>query len=232
MLVSQIDHHPYFGRMMRGKILSGGVKVGDMIDSVNQNNEPVETFKVSKIYKPYYMDNVEIPEAMAGDIVGVTGMNKSRIGDTLSTAGDKKVVVAPKVDPPMIMVEVSVSNSPLAGQNGAICSFNELVSVLKKEEDSDIALSCRFEATSVFVSGRGDLHLGVLFERLRRQGYEMEVSAPVIITKTENGKVLDPIETITIEVEEKHVPYVMERILNRGGTVQEVNYDNATGKQM
>ena len=208
MLVSQIDHHPYFGRILRGKIISGEVKVGDFVDSVNQDSQ-----------------FVEVPEAKTGDIIGITGMVSSRIGDTLSTKGYGRVIPAVKVDPPMIMVEVTASNSPLAGQQGAINSFNDIVNILKKEADSDIALSCRFEATSVFVSGRGDLHLGVLFERLRRNGFEMEISAPMIITKKENGKVLDPLEQVTLEVDEKYVPQLMERILNRAGTVTEVLTD-------
>jgi GTP-binding protein len=233
MLVSQIDYHPYFGRILRGKILSGEVKVGDVVDSVNQDQQTVEQFKVTKIYKPHYMENVEVPEAKTGDIIGITGMISSRIGDTLSTKGFGRVIPAVKIDPPMIMVEVTASNSPLAGQPGAISSFNDIVGILRKEADSDIALSCRFEATSVFVSGRGDLHLGVLFERLRRGGYEMEISAPMIITKKENGKVLDPLEQVTLEVDEKYVPQLMERILNRAGTVTEVMTDsNNPTKQM
>ena len=132
----------------------------------------------------------------------------------------------------MIMVEVSVNLSPFSGQGGAINSFHDLTSVFKKEADSDIALQCKFESTSIMVSGRGDLHLGVLFERLRRNSYEMEVTAPIIITKMENGKVLEPVEGLTIEAEEKHVPFIMERILHRGGTVQDVAYDTQSGKQL
>lgn len=156
----------------------------------------------------------------------------TKINSTVNTKGEKRCLAATKVDPPMIMVEVTVNLSPFSGQGGAINSFHDLTSVFKKESDSDIALNCKFESTSIMVSGRGDLHLGVLFERLRRTGYEMEVTAPVIVTKTENGKLLEPVEGITIEADEKHVPYLMERILHRGGTVQDVSYDNKTNKQM
>lgn len=174
---------------------------------------------------------MEAPFANAGDIVGLTGGLKTEINHTLNIKGQTTRIPAVKVDPPMLMVEVTVNNSPLSGGAGSINSFHELTSVFRKEADSDIALQCKFESTSILVSGRGDLHLGVLFERLRRNGYEMEVSAPVIVTKKENGKTLDPIELLTIEADEKHVPYLMERILNRGGTVTDVVYDKASGKQ-
>lgn len=163
--------------------------------------------------------------------MGLTGGLKAEINHTLNAKGETVKIPAVKVDPPMLMVEVSVSNSPLCGGAGAINSFHELTSVFRKEADSDIALHCRFESTSIFVSGRGDLHLGVLFERLRRNGFEMEVSCPVIVTQKVNGKVLDPVEMLTIEAEEKHMPYLMERILHRGGSVTDVLYDKASGKQ-
>ena len=143
------------------------------------------------------------------------------------------MIPAVKIDPPTLMVEVGVNTSPLAGKSGAISSFSDIVAVFKKEIDTDIALHCRFESTSIFVSGRGDLHLGVLFERLRRNGYEMEISSPVIITKKENGRVLDPVEYIEIEVDDKHVSHLMERIMNRGGSVLEVvNGPSGPSRQM
>ena len=232
MLVSQIDHHKYFGRMLRGKILSGGVKVGDELFSYNQEKQLVESFKVSKIYKPYQMDNVEIPEAKSGDIVGLTGMDKSRINHTLSNKDEKIVIPAVKVDPPTLMVEVTASMSPQAGKEGVKSSFNDLVDVFKKEEDQDISLRCTFTTNSIIVEGRGDLHIGVLLERLRRNGYEFEVSCPMVITKTENGKVLDPLELVTIELEDKYINQMVERIMSRGGTVLDITYNEGLGKQV
>ena len=206
MLISTIDYNEYVGRIGVGKIDNGTLRVNDEVVIVN-HHEPdrmVKT-KISKLYEFEGLNKVEVKEAGIGSIVAVSGISDLKIGDTLCSPEAPKAIKFQKISEPTISMNFIVNDSPLAGQEGKFVTSRHLRDRLYRELNTDVSLRVEdTETTETFkVSGRGELHLSVLIENMRREGYEFAVSkAEVIFKEDEKGKKLEPMERCYIDVPE------------------------------
>lgn len=223
LLISQIEHDILFGKIIRGKIESGTIKVGDTLACYNKNTKLVEKSKVFKMFKNNGLEREEIVEGFAGDIVSISGFTKAKITNTLCSVDEPFSISSPDIDKPLLCVEVMVNNGPLSGQNiEAKMSFNDLYNRLKDESEKDLALEIqKIGSTKILVFGRGELHIGVIMEKMRREGYEMLISAPKVTMKMNKKTKMEPIEHVKIECELNHVALILDRLMNRKANIED-----------
>lgn len=174
---------------------------------------------------------IEAEEAGEGEIINIAGIDQSQINNTICRSGEENKLIreSGEMDPPMIMVKLRPNSSPKAGFETELkCSMSILTRRLEEEAELDAALSCEADSGAITLKGRGDLHLGIkssadflgiLFEKLRREGYEFEITCPQVLKREEDGVELEPVEHVKIEVEEDYVSKIMDRILSRHGVV-------------
>src|ERR671928_786763 len=216
MLISTIDHSPYLGRIGIGRIERGTVRVGDGVALLPlEATRPVERSRVTKLYSFEGLERVELPEASAGEIVALSGLEGVEIGLTVTDVEHPDRLAGIAVEEPTISVDFIVNNSPFAGREGKYVTSRQLRDRLFRELERNVAL--RVEETDSpdthTVSGRGELHLGILMETMRREGYEFQVSRPRVITKLgSDGERLEPYEELMIDVPEEHMGVVMEKL--------------------
>lgn len=219
LLISTIDYNDYVGRIGIGRVESGVYKDGDSVVLGNyQNGENFEKTKISNIYEFEGLSRVPVKEARAGSIVAVTGIEDINIGDTLSAADSPRLLEFVKISEPTISMNFSVNNSPFAGRDGKFLTSRQIRSRLFRELQTDVSLRVEDTDTtdSFKVSGRGELHLSVLIENMRREGYEFQISKPQVLFKTdENGKKLEPMEIVTIDVSNEFVGAIIEKLGRR-----------------
>lgn len=231
MLISTIDYNEYVGRIGVGKIDNGTLRVNDEVVIVN-HHEPdrmVKT-KISKLYEFEGLNKVEVKEAGIGSIVAVSGISDLKIGDTLCSPEAPKAIRFQKISEPTISMNFIVNDSPLAGQEGKFVTSRHLRDRLYRELNTDVSLRVEdTETTETFkVSGRGELHLSVLIENMRREGYEFAVSkAEVIFKEDEKGKKLEPMERCYIDVPEEFSGNVIQKLGQRKGEL--VSMGEASG---
>ncbi|MDU4208453.1 MAG: translational GTPase TypA [Finegoldia magna] len=227
LLISTTDFSDYVGRIGIGKIEQGKVKVNDSCFIVNYNNpDKKKKIKVTKIYEFDGLNRVEVNESKFGSIVALTGVEGIEIGDTLANEEDCEPIEFVSISSPTLAMNFSVNNSPFAGRDGKFVTSRQVRARLYKELETDVSLKVEdTDSTDTFrVSGRGELHLSVLIENMRREGFEFQVSKPeVLFKKDENGKVLEPIEIVTIDVEEGFVGTVIEKLGTRKGELQDIS---------
>lgn len=220
MLVSNIDYDNFTGRIAVGRINRGIVK-NNMSVTVSRSDISPYNGRVSKLFCYNNLNKESIDEAGAGEIVAISGLEKINIGDTICAAGVTDYLPFTPVDEPVLSMTFSVNNSPFAGQDGDYITSRHLRDRLIKELESNIAL--RVEETdspdSFIVSGRGELHLSVLIENMRREGYEFQVSKARTINKEIDGVLCEPYESLTIDVPDEFTGVVMEGIGKRKGTL-------------
>ena len=221
VLVSTTDYDNYLGRIAIGKVESGKINKNDPCIIVNYNDKDRKVkSKIVTIYEFEGLQRSEVEEASFGSIVALSGMEDINIGDTICTESDMDPIEFTKISEPTLSMTFSVNNSPFAGRDGDYVTSRHLRDRLFKEKETDVSL--RVEATdsteAFKVSGRGELHLSVLIENLRREGYEFQVSKPeVMFKKDENGKTLEPIELATIDVDQEHTGAIIEKLGLRKG---------------
>ncbi len=228
MLVSTLDHSPYLGRLAIGRIERGVARVGDPVLVVEQGeDEPISAprSKITKLFLFRGLDRAEVQEAYAGDIVAVSGLDSIEIGSTLCDPEYPEALEGIRVEEPTVSVDFMVNTSPFAGREGKYVTSRQLRDRLFRELESNVAL--RVEETdspdTLTVSGRGELHLGILMETMRREGYEFAVSRPrVILKKGENGERLEPYEEVTVDVPETLMGPVIEKFGQRKGEMLEM----------
>ena len=231
MLISTIDYNEYVGRIGVGKIDNGTLRVNDEVVIVN-HHEPdrmVKT-KISKLYEFEGLNKVEVKEAGIGSMVAVSGISDLKIGDTLCSPEAPKAIKFQKISEPTISMNFIVNDSPLAGQEGKFVTSRHLRDRLYRELNTDVSLRVEdTETTETFkVSGRGELHLSVLIENMRREGYEFAVSkAEVIFKEDEKGKKLEPMERCYIDVPEEFSGNVIQKLGQRKGEL--VSMGEASG---
>lgn len=219
MLVSQTESHSYFGKLLIGRINSGTVKQGDKLAAVDPTGKVTEVNKVFKILRRYGLSQIEMPKAVAGDIISIAGFTNATVNHTLNEPGKTVVIPSIPIDPPMLSITVNVNTSPLCGKEGQKVSSNHIRERLSKESENDVALRVGFEKEGFELQGRGDLHLGVLVEKMRREGYEMSITPPTVVMKKEGNKILEPIERLTIEVAHNYIPSIIDNLSDRKGTL-------------
>lgn len=217
LLVTNLDHSEFLGPIAVGRIFSGELKVGQQV-VLCRDEKVSQPQKISKIYTFVGLNKVEIEAAGFGDIVAVTGFTQSpELGVTICTPDNPKPYPYVKVDEPTLSMYFSVNNSPFNGREGTLLTSRHIKDRLERELKINVAL--RVEATDspdVFkVSGRGQLHLGILIENMRREGFELQVSAPEVIYKTIDGQKHEPIEYVTIDLPSEYQGGVMENLGTR-----------------
>ncbi len=223
MQVATLDYDDYLGYVAIGRVLDGRVKVGDRA-MVAHRDGAREEFRVQKVLASQGLKRFEIAEGTAGDIIAVTGMEELNVGETVTSVENPRILPLLAIDEPTISMEFIANNGPFVGQEGKYVTTRNLRERLYKELKSNVAL--RVEDTDqpdVFkVSGRGELHLSVLIETMRREGYELCVSQPQVIFRDVNGEKLEPHEEVTIDVDEAYVGPVIEKLGSRGGRMTEM----------
>jgi GTP-binding protein len=232
MLVSTLDHSPYVGRIAIGRIERGNVQVGDSVTLLNlgpagivDDPEEAEGAKVSGLYTFSGLERVEVQEAQAGDIVALAGLAAVEIGKTVTDPEDRVRLHGIAVEEPTLSVDFTVNNSPFSGQAGSYVTTRQLRERLFRELERNVAL--RVEETdqpdTFTVSGRGELHLAILMETMRREGYEFQVSRPRVVTRTtQGGQLQEPYEEAVVEVPSEMVGTVIEKLGSRKGEMIEM----------
>ncbi len=216
MLISTIDYSNYLGRMAIGRIERGTVRVGDTVNllSVDHEKKPLSG-RVTKLYGFEGLDKIEVPEASAGEIVALAGLEGVEIGLTITDVEHPERLEGIAVEEPTISVDFLVNNSPFAGRDGKYVTSRQIKERLEKELERNVALRVEdTDATDTWtVSGRGELHLSILMETMRREGYEFQVSRPRVITHVgPNGERLEPYEELAIDVPEEFMGTVIEKL--------------------
>ncbi|MDE5965703.1 MAG: translational GTPase TypA, partial [Lachnospiraceae bacterium] len=230
VLISTIDYNEYVGRIGIGKIDNGSIRVNQEVLMVNAHDESkMKKVKISKLYEFEGLERVEVAEASVGSIVAISGITDIHIGDTLCAVDNPQPIPFQKISDPTISMHFMVNDSPLAGQEGKFVTSRHLRDRLFRELNTDVSLRVEeTETTEVFkVSGRGELHLSVLIENMRREGYEFAVSkAEVIYKEDEKGHKLEPMETAYIDVPEEFSGTVISMLNERKGELQGMSPSN------
>ncbi|MBD1845303.1 translational GTPase TypA [Cyanobacteria bacterium FACHB-63] len=221
--VTTLDYSDYLGRIVIGKIHNGSIRMGQQAAIVTETGEIVKS-KISKLMGFEGLKRIEIEEATAGNLVAVAGFANANIGETITDPNNPQALPLIKVDEPTLQMTFSVNDSPFAGQEGTFVTSRQLRDRLYRELETNVAL--RIEDTDspdkLSVSGRGELHLGILIETMRREGYEFQVSQPQVIFREINGQPCEPFETLILDVPEESVGGCIERLGQRKGEMQDM----------
>ena len=219
LLVSNIDSDPYIGRIGVGRVERGTIKQGETVALVTFEQEGKRTARVVKLLRFHNLGREEVSSASIGEIVCVAGIADINIGDTLCDAANPEALPFVKIDEPTIAMTFSVNDSPFAGQDGKFVTSRHLRERLFKEIETNVSMRVEeTDTTEAFiVKGRGELHLSVLIETMRREGYEFQVSKPKVIMKEIDGIIQEPVEDLVIDVPEDFVGPVMEKVGKRRG---------------
>ncbi len=220
-LFSSLDYDDYIGRIGVGRMERGTLKRNDSV-VLCKTDGTTENVRISRLYQFDGLKRVEVETAAAGDIICVSGIADLNIGETICDPNCVEPLPFVKIDEPTISMNFIVNDSPFAGREGKFVTSRNIRDRLFKEVETNVSMKVEeTESTDTFkVSGRGELHLSILIETMRRQGYEFQVSRPQVITKFENGKLLEPIELLIVEVPEEYVGNVMQKIGSRRGELE------------
>lgn len=220
LMISTTDYNDYVGRIGIGKIDSGTIKVNDRVHILNYYNKSVDKkVTITKIYEFQGLNRVEVESSTAGNIIAVTGVEGINIGDTICDLEHGDPIPFTKISEPTLAMNFLVNDSPFAGREGKFVTSRQIRNRLFKELETDVSLRVEeTDSTDAFrVSGRGELHLSVLIENLRREGFEFQVSKPQVLYREEDGVTLEPIERVTIDVDEEYVGSIIEKLGMRKG---------------
>ena len=214
MLATTLGSDPFVGRLLTGRVESGKLKVGQTLQALSRVGQKIEQFRVTRIQAFRGLGQQDIDEAMAGDIVSLAGMTKSTVSDTLCALAVDEPLESQPIDPPTITVTFGINDSPLAGREGKKVQSRVIRERLMKEAESNVAIKITDTpgGEAFEVAGRGELQMGVLIENMRREGFELSISRPQVLLREEDGKKLEPIEEVTIDVDDEYSGAVIEKI--------------------
>ncbi len=214
MLATTLGSDPFIGRILTGRVESGTLKAGDSLKALSRDGTQIESFRASKILAFRGLAQQPIDVAEAGDIVTIAGMSKATVADSLVSPQVEEALPAQPIDPPTITVTFGINDSPLAGRDGKKVQSRVIRDRLMKEAESNVAI--RISDTpggeAFEVAGRGELQMGVLIENMRREGFELSISRPQVLFREEGGQRLEPIEEVTIDVDDEYSGAVIEKI--------------------
>ncbi len=219
MLVTSLDRDDFQGKYVIGKISRGSVKPGETITLIKKDGER-EDARIDKVYVSAGLKKVEVDEAMSGDIVSLTGIKNAGIGETIADRANPEVLDTIEIEEPTMKMSMSANTSPFAGNEGTFVTSRQLLARIEKELETNVALKMEKGRDGDFiVSGRGELHLSVFIENLRREGFELEVGKPQVITKSIDGRDHEPVEELTIDVDTEFAGAVISEIGRRKGVL-------------
>ena len=225
--VTTLDYSDYLGRIVIGRIHNGTIKTGQQAALMKEDGKVVKA-RVSKLMGFKGLARVELEEATAGNIVAVAGFADANIGETITCPNEQQALPLIKVDEPTLQMTFSVNNSPFAGLEGTFVTSRQIRDRLMRELETNVALRVEDgdSAEKFLVSGRGELHLGILIETMRREGYEFQVSQPQVIYREVNGKPCEPFEYLVLDVPEAAVGSCIERLGQRKGEMKDMQASN------
>jgi GTP-binding protein len=233
LLVTMMQRDPYLGRVVTGRIESGVVKLNQAVHCIDRDGTKVEQGRITKILAFRGLERVPLEMAEAGDIISVAGLEKATVAQTIADISVTEPCEAQPIDPPIISMTFRVNDSPLVGRDGDKVTSRLIRDRLFREAESNVALKVEDgrNADSFVVSGRGELQLGVLIETMRREGFELGISRPeVILTKDENGQLMEPTEEVVIDVDQEYMNIVMQKMTERKAELRE-SVPSSGGKQ-
>ncbi|MGD0141999.1 MAG: translational GTPase TypA [Rhizomicrobium sp.] len=225
MLVTTLEADPYLGRILTGRIESGAITVNRQIKALNSDGEIVERARATKLLAFRGLARVPVERAEAGDIIAIAGLQTTTVADTLCDVEVERPIVATPIDPPTLAITVSVNDSPMAGREGEKVQSRVIRDRLLREAEGNVAIHVRETGEGSYeVSGRGELQLGVLIEQMRREGFELSISRPRVLFRTdpELGERLEPIEEVTIDVDDPYTGIVIDKVSQRKGELQDM----------
>jgi GTP-binding protein len=226
MLVSNLDYSDYLGRIALGRIVSGRVAVGDSIVCIHRNGR-AERASVTALFTYAGLEQVQIKQASAGDIVGVTGFEDVYIGETLTDSEERAPLQFVDIDPPTIRMQILVNDSPFAGRDGKFVTARHIRERLVREMRANVSLQVRdTETAGAFeINARGEMQIAILVEQMRREGYELMVSRPeVIFNRDERGEVLEPLENLYVDLPDENLGSILQSVANRKGEVVAIDH--------
>lgn len=215
-----LDYNDFVGRIGIGRIKRGKIKVNEMVSCVRLDGS-IKQFRVQKMFGYVGYKRVEITEAEAGDIIAIAGLPDIEVGETVCTVGQEDALPLLRIDEPTLQMTFGVNTSPFVGREGKLLTARKIEERLLKEAERDVSLKVEpNDLESFTVSGRGELHLSILIENMRREGFELQVSKPEVIIKEINGEQCEPYEDVQIDVPEEYVGSVIEALGNREGIME------------
>lgn len=223
--VFNLAYDNFLGRLAVGRVYDGTIKTGDSV-FVKHEGQETRTGKITKLFNFKGLERAEVEHAQAGDIVVIAGLPDIFIGETVTANKDAEPLPAIAVDEPTITVNFLVNNSPLAGREGKYVTSRQLRERLEKELEVNVGLRINFTSPDMFeLSGRGELHIAVLLENMRREGYEMQISQPQVIVREEDGKKTEPFEEVVIDVPSEFQGTVIERLGKRSFQMKDMRLE-------
>jgi len=225
MLATLLESNPFFGRVLTGRIYSGKAKTMMNFKAINLDGKVVEQGRLTKLQVFRGVERISVDEAVAGDIVSIAGLEKASVADTFCDMSVSEPIKSTPIDPPTMAITISVNDSPLAGTEGTKVTSRMIRDRLFAENETNVAINVKESSNNdaFEVGGRGELQLGVLIENMRREGFELSVSRPrVLFKKDESGNVLEPIEEVTIDVDDSYSGSVVEKVSIRKGEMTDM----------
>ena len=222
-----LDYNEFVGRIGIGRVQNGKIKTGEMVTCCRLDGT-TKQFRIQKLFGFYGYKRIEIEEAEAGDLIAIAGLADISVGETICNNNDIKPLPLLHIDEPTLQMTFGTNSSPFVGKDGKIVTARKIEERLNKETQKDVSLRVEPATNESFlVSGRGELHLGILIENMRREGFELEVSKPHVIIKEIDGQKYEPYEELQIEVPEESVGTVIEQLGTRGGKMESMtNFEN------
>ena len=225
--VSLLDYNDYVGRIGIGRVFRGTVKVGDQVSLLKLDGTK-KNFRVTKLFGFFGLNRLEINEAKAGDLIAVSGMEDIFVGETVTPVDAQESLPVLHIDEPTLQMTFLTNNSPFAGREGKFVTARKIEERLMRELHTDVSL--KVEPTDSpdawIVSGRGELHLSILIENMRREGYELQVSRPEVIIKEIDGVKCEPFERVQIDTPEEYMGSIIESLSNRKGEMQDMQHND------
>jgi len=224
MLATTLAADPFLGRLLTGRIESGRVRTGQTVRALSRDGREIERFRVSKVLAFRGLARTPVDEAEAGDIVSLSGMSKATVADTICDLSVAEAIPAQPIDPPTISVTFGINDSPLAGREGDKVQSRVIRDRLMREAETNVAIrvSDTPGGEAFEVAGRGELQMGVLIENMRREGFELSISRPQVLFREEGGRRLEPVEEVTVDVDEEFSGIVVDKLSQRKGELVEM----------
>ena len=221
-----LDYNDFVGRIGIGKVSSGNIKVNEMVSCVRLDGS-IKQFRIQKLFGFDGLKRIEIDKASAGDIVAIAGMPDISVGETVCNIGKEEALPILRIDEPTLKMTFMTNNSPFAGKEGKFVTASKIADRLFRETQKDVSLKVEQSGNESWtVSGRGELHLSILIENMRREGFELQVSKPEVIIKEVDGIKCEPYEDLQVEVPEASVGNVIEALGNRGAKMENMTNEN------